>query len=333
MDARRAENSTNVRFSEQGRPLAPLPPPPPLAPAWLRALFAAGGVAAPGLTARAAAHLFCLPPRRRRGRRSAAPLGEPFTVRGAGQRLQAWQSGSGPAVLLVHGWGGRGAQLAPLVAPIVRAGCTAVVFDAPAHGQSTGRTTAGVLFAEALAAVAARVGARAAVGHSLGAAALGWAMGHGLRLDAAVMVSPPRGITPFLRRACDALALSPAVEAGMQARFRRRFGITTDEFDPCLRAGEGTRHLLVVHDEGDGEVPWAEGAAVARAWPGAALETTRGLGHTAILRDAAVAARIAGFLGQHLPRCPGCGRLAVTAVEGRLACEGCALERELMRWS
>jgi hypothetical protein len=33
----------------------------------------------------------------------------------------------------------------------------------------------------------------------------------------------------------------------------------------------------VIHDHGDGMLPWAQGAALARAWPGAAARTV-GLG-------------------------------------------------------
>ncbi len=45
----------------------------------------------------------------------------------------------------------------------------------PAHGASLGRLASRSSFAEAVSAVAARVGARAAIGHSMGAAGLGWA--------------------------------------------------------------------------------------------------------------------------------------------------------------
>lgn len=43
-------------------------------------------------------------------------------------------------------------------------------------------------------------------------------------------------------------------------------------------------------------VPLAQGEASARAWPGARLVTTRGLGHARILKDAAVASAAAAFI-------------------------------------
>jgi len=42
-------------------------------------------------------------------------------------------------VLLVHGWGGRGAQLASFVEPLVARGFSVLTFDAPGHGASAAR--------------------------------------------------------------------------------------------------------------------------------------------------------------------------------------------------
>jgi pimeloyl-ACP methyl ester carboxylesterase len=324
MENTMAISSTNVRSHQ--------------APWLLRAGFAAAAAISPSLAARAGERLFLRPPRRRPSHRERAALdaGEPFVVDVGGEQLRAWRFGEGPAVLLVHGWGGRGGQLASLVPPLGEAGLAAVAFDAPAHGASTGRLASGVAFAEAIAAVAERVGARAAIGHSMGAAALGWAVAGGLDLDAAVMISPPSGVARFFRRFCDGLALSSRVEDSIRERLRRRLGIAPEEFDLVRRTSQASTPLLVVHDRDDLEVPWSEGAAIARAWPGAHLSSTSGLGHRGILRDASVTAWIASFVEEHVARC-GCGRLAV---EDRAdlgpTCAKCALERELFdrpsRW-
>jgi predicted ATPase len=46
--------------------------------------------------------------------------------------------------------------------------------------------------------------------------------------------------------------------------------------------------MLVIHDQDDREVPWADGAAIAAAALDARLVTTHGLGHRRILRDPSV---------------------------------------------
>lgn len=309
------EKSTNVRSPSS----APLP---------LRLAFAALGAVAPSLAARAGEALF-LSPRRHAVRAGAGPLarGEEFLVRSGRERLHGWRVGDGPAVLLVHGWSGRAFQLAPFVEPLVAAGCSAVAFDAPAHGASTGRLTSGLDFAEAIAAVAARVGAQGAIAHSLGGAGLAWALAGGLHLDAAVLVAPPRGPVEFFQRFCDALALAPGVRDATRARLQRRLGIVLEEFDVARRAGPATP-LLVFHDRDDREVPWAHGAEIARSWPNAALVTTSGLGHRRILRDAGVTTHAASFVVERLARC-GCGRPALGGGDSPTTCSRCALDREL----
>lgn len=302
----------------------------PLAPRLLRAGFATASAIAPSLAAYAGERLFLTPPRRRASRREREALaaGHAFVVPVGRERLRAWRFGAGPAVLLVHGWGGRGAQLAAFIPSLVAAGCGAVTFDAPAHGASTGRLASGTSFAEAVSAVAARVEARAAIGHSLGAAGMGWALADGLHLDAAVMLAPPRGADAFFCRFCDALALPEPVRDALRERIRRRCGVAPEDFDLPSRVAGASMPLLVLHDRHDGEVPWKDGEAIARAWPSAALVRTEGLGHRGILRDASVATRAVAFVLRHLSRCA-CGRLASRRVGPEAWCDQCAMEREL----
>jgi pimeloyl-ACP methyl ester carboxylesterase len=59
-----------------------------------------------------------------------------------------------------------------------------------------------------------------------------------------------------------------------------------------------TTPALIVHDRDDPDVPYAHGEEIARAWPGAELMTTSGLGHRSVLRDPEVIRRTVSFLGQ-----------------------------------
>lgn len=303
---------------------------PFFAPWALRIGFATATAIAPSLAAFAGERLFLTPPRRNasRSERQALAAGEAFVIEAGRERLRAWRFGAGPAVLLVHGWGGRGGQLTAFIPSLVAAGCTVVAFDAPAHGVSTGRLASGISFAEAVSTVAARVGARAAIGHSLGAAGLGWALADGLHLDTAVMLAPPRGAAAFFRQFCDALVMREPVRDALRGRIRRRYGIAPEDFDLLRRVANASLPLLVIHDRDDREVPWRDGEAIARAWPRAALVSIERLGHRGILRDASVAARAAAFVLRHLTRCA-CGRLASRTAGPGEWCDACALEREL----
>jgi pimeloyl-ACP methyl ester carboxylesterase len=268
--------------------------------------------------------------------RFPAPASEAALLEGAvsfrlpvgGELLHGFRLGEGPAVLLVHGWGGRGGQLSTLAAPLLAAGCAVIGFDGPAHGRSTGRSASVVQFAEAVAAFARAVEARAAIGHSMGAAALALAISHGVKLDAAVLVSPPRTPAPFFDGFSAALGVEYYTRERARGLIERRLGARMADLDVERVAANAGTPVLVVHDRDDQEVPCAEGVAIARAWPGSRLIVTRGLGHRRILKDPDVAGAAAAFVIDGLPRCA-CGRLASATTASDAQCETCALEAYL----
>src|ERR1044071_5163158 len=77
--------------------------------------------------------------------------------------------GNGPAVLLMHGWGGARAQMAGFVDPLLFAGYRVVAYDQPAHGDSTGKTTNLFEIAPTMDLIAKQEGNfHAIIGHSFG---------------------------------------------------------------------------------------------------------------------------------------------------------------------
>ena len=296
----------------------------------LRAGMAALDAVSPALAGRAGARLFLTPPRHPppRREREALAAAEPFALVHGGLALRGWTLGTGPAVLLVHGWGGRSGQLSPIAHALADAGCTAVAFDAPAHGRSGGRTTSMVGIASAASAVAGRYRARAAVGHSVGGAAVAFAVSRGLDLAAAALIAPPRTPVAFVDHLASSLRLSLGARTALERRIVRAVGVTFDGVDVARCAPAVPPPFLVVHDRDDPEVPLAVGSAVAEAWR-ARLDVTSGLGHRRILRDAAVVSAVVEFVTGRLARC-GCGRLAEPGeTDGEPRCAGCALAEDL----
>jgi pimeloyl-ACP methyl ester carboxylesterase len=301
----------------------------------LRAL----GAAAPSVAARVGERLFLTPPHHAAPRREREALrhGHAFDVPFAGGRLRAWRFGRDPRVLFLHGWGGRGGQLLSLAAPLREAGIPFATFDAPAHGLSSGRTASVPEFAAALRAVADHLGSvRAVVGHSMGGASTAVAVGQGLALDAAVFIGTPRNPAGFFGEFATTLALHPSLAEKVRARLEHRFGMSLADFDVTRLVPTAPPPLLVIHDTQDKEVPWENGEAIARQWPGARLLTTQGLGHKRVLHAAEVAEAVAAFLidrvGGDAMRCdsPGCDGVASHGgVGSRRLCASCALDAQL----
>src|SRR6266487_2376992 len=267
-----------------------------------RAAFGAVQRASPRLAAVWAERIFCTPPRRPISERMATWLREaqPFTVTVGGRRVAAWSWGGaerGPSVLLVHGWGSRGARFVDLGNALLSDGYRVVTFDAPGHGASSGRLSSGPEFARAALAVATAVGpVSTVIGHSLGGFASALAIERGLAARLAVFISPSANVNTYSAQFASLLGVRDPVMASMRVRLERRLGFEWKHMDVPRFAPAMRIPLLVIHDRDDREVRWDDGAAIAAAWPGAQLVTTTGLGHHRIVSDGGVIQQVLGFL-------------------------------------
>jgi pimeloyl-ACP methyl ester carboxylesterase len=275
----------------------------PSARLWaIRTAFRTVGAVAPTLAARWAESLFCTPPRRRDGDESFIATGDRFTLASQSQQLAGWQWGRGPTVVLVHGWGSRASRLGLLAAALAESGFRVVAYDAPAHGESTGRFASLPEFARALGDVAEAVGPiHGLVGHSLGGAAVAMAMRHGVVARRVVLIAPPADVRIFSDLFARSLAIPPAVQQTMHRNLERRLRIVWDDLHIPTVVRELPAAALVIHDRDDADVPFAHGEEIVGAWSGSILESTSGLGHRALLRDPAVIDRAVEFLRQESP--------------------------------
>ncbi len=118
------------------------------------------------------------------------------------RKLPLFTWGSGPTVLLVHGWSGRGSQMGAFAEPLVKLGFRVVTFDAPGHGIADGRLSGLSEIAIAIERVASRVGPlHAIVAHSVGTAAATIALSRGLSVERLVYIAPPENPGDHLYRA------------------------------------------------------------------------------------------------------------------------------------
>ena len=245
-------------------------------------------------------YLFRTPPRGRRKLRERQVLatGERFDIPTPVGRLAAWRwAGPKPPVLLLHGWGGHAGRLSAFVEPLRREGFAVVAIDAPAHGQSEGRRTTLMEFVRALQAAAERIGPLSGfIGHSVGATAGAIAIRGGLAVPRAVLLSAPTVPEEYIVRFACALGIPRPVRERMQQIVEGRTGRPWRE----LRLGAfGPTHdvaLLIVHDLKDRKVPFRDRDAILKAWRGAKIIRTRGLGHHKILKDPGVAGQAVRFL-------------------------------------
>ncbi len=267
--------------------------------AWQRTVFRALWNTSPGRAVDRAVRMLLTPPRQKHSEdelmalEQASLLPIPMTS----GRLAAWRWGrpSDPAVVLVHGWGGRGAQLRSFVAPLLERGFSAVAYDAPGHGMTGGEESSLPQLLQGLNAVLDHLGpVHSIVGHSVGGAMATIALARRPELKRGVLIAPPASLVDHTRRVGAVLGWPEALRAATQRRIEARFGVSWEEFE--AESVCGAQPLLVIHDAGDREVAIGEGLRHARNWPLGRLLQTSGLGHRRVLDDRLVIEATVDFI-------------------------------------
>ncbi|MEV7565893.1 alpha/beta fold hydrolase [Streptomyces tanashiensis] len=276
----------------------------PMAPLIRTALNTTARVA-PGPAGRWAFRLFVRPLGRAKvkpGEQALLAAARTGTLRVRGKEVvtYAWGDGRRP-VLLVHGWSSRASRLSAFAEELLARGYSPVAFDAPGHGDSSGRASNIAEYREIIRELHARHGDfEAVVAHSFGVLASLFALRDGVRTARFVGLGGVGSFTMLLEGFRAGLRLDERVVRAMRGYVERRLvpgepGVW-DRFGADHAPDELGAPVLLFHDEGDDMVPLAQARFLARAHGDRArLVVTRGLGHRRILTDPGVVAEAVAF--------------------------------------
>ena len=217
-----------------------------------------------------------------------------------GGKLAVTTWGEGPAVLLMHGWGGARAQMTGFVEPLLAAGYRVVAYDQPAHGESDGKLTNLLEIAPTMDLVGQHAGPfHAIVAHSFGTLITSYAL---VERD----FPPPARLVYFgaFNQLLDSLprfqvqaGLSDEIMDGFRAMLFENFGrgvleaITNESLVPRIQIP-----ALMFHDITDNVTSVEDSRAVARVWKQAQLIETEGLGHRGALQSKPIHEQVVKFL-------------------------------------
>ena len=205
---------------------------------------------------------------------------------------------SGPIILLVHGWSGRGTQMGPLAKSLVKAGYRVLSFDAPAHGRSSGKQTNIYEVADTINGLDNLYGPfTAAITHSFGGPCLALAMKNGLHISRVVNISPPANTAGLVKKFSLALCIPEKAENALMRCIEAKFGKNVWQ-ETSMQNNVRNLDLpaMVIHDTDDHDVPFHEGETIALAWSNAILIKTENLGHRRILRDPETIKKVVAFI-------------------------------------
>ncbi|MFY0640659.1 MAG: alpha/beta hydrolase [Bermanella sp.] len=218
--------------------------------------------------------------------------------------LQAAVWGSGEKkVLLMHGWESRATHMYNLVEPLLKSGFQVVAIDAPKHGHSGGDKANLVVFSEAIVAAEVKLGPFvAAVGHSLGGAALTYALELGAKVNCCVLVSSPACILDVLHGFASFVGLPKNAQTRFVKYVEKETGVPARELNMGRILAEQKIKTLLVHSQDDAEIPVSALNQMHEAWPQAETCVVNNLGHRQIIRDDGVAQLVQQFVQRyHLP--------------------------------
>jgi len=213
---------------------------------------------------------------------------------------------SGPIILLVHGWGGRGTQLGAFVKPLVEAGFQVLSFDAPAHGKSSARKTNLFEIADTITGLYKIYdNFDSVITHSFGGTCIAVAIQRGLKTRQVIAICPPSTTIGLVDKFCQTLQLSEKTHRMITKTIEAKFGKDIWQLTAMVNTvktlhSESFGSATIIHDLNDMDIPWQEGQAVARAWNDAPFILTRGLGHRRILREKSVIDNVVEILKKSL---------------------------------
>ena len=220
------------------------------------------------------------------------------TLTAEGTQVQTYTWGSGPGVLLVHGWNGCAAQLTAIAGALVDDGFRVTAFDAPAHGRSPGNRTELPLISAVIQRLQQQLGPfEAAVTHSFGGMCLMHAIHQGMTIRRVACIAPPLDVKTLVEQFAAILQLTPETVEVQKRLLEKRFG---EDIWDLFSMTNWVRHLdipgLIIHDRQDTYVAANNGRRISSAWPGSKLILTSGLGHSRILRSPVTLGHLGDFL-------------------------------------
>jgi pimeloyl-ACP methyl ester carboxylesterase len=176
-------------------------------------------------------------------------------------------------------------------------GYKVITFDAFAHGLSPGKQTTVLEFIRIIKELAKSYGPfKAMIGHSLGGIACGKAVLEGVKTDTLITIGSPTTFQYLLD------AFGQIINAGKKTtEYIKDFveGYAKAPIEDYSLTNIG-RQLnvpgLIIHDQNDKEAIYDNALLFDKTWKSGTLLTTKGLGHSRILRDRNVISQIIDYV-------------------------------------
>ncbi len=211
-----------------------------------------------------------------------------------------WNHPQPKKALILHGFSSTIKKFDHFVMPLVKKGYEVIAFDAPAHGDSSGKTINGFQYRDTINAVYERFGPiQSFIAHSFGGLALSLFMQDLTYQDhkKLVLIAPATETDSALASFASTLKINDEVREEMRKIIFEKSGYTADKISIRSAAQKIKAEVLWIHDEDDDVTPWADAEKIQQDnHANFQFMITKGLGHRRIYRDNKVKKAIMEFL-------------------------------------
>ncbi|EHI9239851.1 alpha/beta hydrolase [Vibrio vulnificus] len=199
--------------------------------------------------------------------------------------LTTYALGEGPVWVLTHGWSGTASQFFPLMAHIASRGFTALAYDHPAHGESSGDVGHIPAFVEGLDAVLDSLDEVAGlIGHSMGTASALECRHQKLEDKPMLLIAPVLNYVENLFSSIERSGYSMKLFRAVVSEVEEQFNYPIQSVDPYRRLAQRRVQTLIVHDEQDKFTSHAVSASAAQEMENVELISTQGQGHGRVMK-------------------------------------------------
>ncbi len=211
-----------------------------------------------------------------------------------------WNHPQPKKLLILHGFESSSYKFDHFISRGIKQGYEVLAFDAPAHGQSEGKTVTLPDYVDMIRKIVELYGPiDAFICHSFG----GLAVSHYLETvkhdgqTKVVLIAPATETTTAIDSFFRFLQLSDVVRKEFEALIVERSGTKSSHFSVRRAMKHIRASVLWIHDEDDKITPLSDVLKVKeKGYPNIEFMFTRGLGHSRIYRDSEVKKKVFSFL-------------------------------------
>lgn len=190
-------------------------------------------------------------------------------------------SGIKETILLVHGWESNAFRWKDLIELLKLENYNIISIDAPAHGDSDGKTFNAVLYSEFIHTTVKKFNVDIIIGHSIGgtASAITYLKYDLVSVKKLISLGSPANLESLVNNYRKMMGFNKRISKAMDHYYIKHFGylpnfFSAENFAPKIKA-KG----LIIHDKKDSIISFKDALELKKHYKNAELIKTTGLGH------------------------------------------------------